>query len=116
MVADTSGSGLAIPESSWKEAGVWYLSGGNRAVYSDAKGELGETLHNVQTSNRRFRYDEFLVPRDLTEGRSAIRVRVEFTPVKRPLFPGNPLPELAWTEFHYDAYCFVLPEWEVDAH
>ena len=63
-----------------------------------------------QTSNRRFRDDEFLVPRDLTAGRSAIRVRVQFTPVKRPLFPGRPLGELAWSEIHYSAYCFVTPE------
>ena len=63
----------------------------------------------VQTSNRRFRDDEFLVPRDLTEGRSAIRIRIKFTPVNRPLFPGHPIPELAWSEIRYDAYCFVLP-------
>jgi hypothetical protein len=63
----------------------------------------------VQTSNRRFCDDEFLVPRALTEGRSAVRVRVRFTPVKRPLFPGRPLPELAWSEVRYSAYCFVLP-------
>jgi hypothetical protein len=98
--------------SDWKPAGIWYLAGGNTCVYSDAKGELGETLHHVQTSNRRFRDDEFLVPRDLTEGRSAIRVRVDFTPVRRPLFPGHPIPELAWTELHYSAYCFVLPGWK----
>ena len=64
----------------------------------------------VQTSNRRFRDDEFLVPRALTEGRSAIRVRVQFTPVKRPLFPGRPLADLAWSEIRYTAYCFVMPE------
>jgi hypothetical protein len=114
LIADASESNGAIAESSWKEAGAWYVAGGNSAVYSDPKGELGEALHNVQTSNRRFRDDEFLVPRDLTEGRSSIRVRVEFTPVKRPLFPGHPLPELAWTEFQYDAYCFVLPDWNVE--
>jgi hypothetical protein len=63
----------------------------------------------VQTSNRRFRDDEFLVARDLTAGRSAIRVRVKFTPVDRPLFPGHPLAELAWSEMRYDAYCVVIP-------
>jgi hypothetical protein len=64
----------------------------------------------VQTSNRRFRDDEFLIPRRLTEGRSAIRVRLRFTPVARPLFPGQPFPEKpAWTEFRYRAYAFVLP-------
>src|SRR5579875_1696604 len=74
------------------------------------KEELGATQHRVQTSNRRFRDDEFLIPRDLTEGRSAIRVRIRFTPVKRPLFPGHPLPELAWSEIRYTAYCWVMPE------
>ena len=68
----------------------------------------------MQTSNRRFRDDEFLVPRDLTEGRSSIRVRIKFTPVTTPLFPGHPLPELGWSEIRYDAYCFVMPEWRVE--
>ncbi|MBE3123183.1 MAG: DUF2961 domain-containing protein, partial [Planctomycetes bacterium] len=92
----------------WKPAGIWYLAGSNTCVYSNPKEELGATQHNEQTSNRRFRDDEFLVPRDLTEGRSAIRVRVHFTPTNIPLFPGRPLAEQAWTELRYDAYCFVL--------
>jgi hypothetical protein len=50
------------------------------------------------------------VPRELTVGRSAIRVRVKFTPVKRPLFPGRDLPELVWSEIRYTAYCSVMPE------
>jgi hypothetical protein len=97
-------------ESDWKPAGVWYLAGSNTCVYSDPKGELGETRHTVQTSNRRFRDDEFLLPRDLTRGRGAIRVRIRFTPVNRPLFPGHPIPELAWSEIRYDAYSYVLPK------
>ena len=94
----------------WKLAGTWYLAGSNTCVYSNPKAELGATVHSVQTSNRRFRDDEFLVPRDLTEGRTAIRVRVKFTPVTTPLFPGRPLPELGWSEIRYDAYCFVMPK------
>jgi hypothetical protein len=109
FVADASqssdGKGLK-----WQPAGIWYLAGSNTCVYSNPKEELGATCHIVQTSNRRFRDDEFLVPRDLTERRSAIRVRVEFTPVKRPLFPGHPLAKLAWSEIRYTAYCFVMPE------
>jgi hypothetical protein len=94
----------------WKAAGIWYLAGSNTCVYSDAKGELGATLHNVQTSNRRFRDDEFLLPRALTQGRRAIRVRVAFVPVDRPLFPGHPYPtESAWSELRYTAYSWVLP-------
>jgi hypothetical protein len=108
-VADAS-QGQEEKTLSWKPAGVWYLAGSNTCVYSNPKEELGATQHIVQTSNRRFRDDEFLVPRDLTEGRSAIRVRVRFTPVNRPLFPGHPVPELAWSEIRYDAYCFVMPQ------
>jgi hypothetical protein len=93
----------------FKRAGVWYLAGGNTCMYSNPKGELDTTRDVVQTSNRRFRDDEFLIPRKLTEGRGEVRIRVRFTPVAIPLFPGEPVPELAWTELCYDAYCFVMP-------
>src|SRR5206468_11202876 len=93
----------------WKAAGVWYLAGANTCVYSNPKEELGATQHTVQTSNRRFRDDEFLIPRDLTAGRSAIRVRIKFTPVRIPLFPGHPVPDLSWSEIRYDAYCYQMP-------
>ena len=49
------------------------------------------------------------LPIYLTEDRSEIRLRIRFTPVRIPLFPGAPLPELAWSELRYDAYCFVMP-------
>jgi hypothetical protein len=95
----------------WRPAGVWYLAGGNTCVYSNPKDELGAAQHVAQTSNRRFRDDEFLVPRALTAGRTSIRVRVRFTPVAIPLYPGYPLGELGWSEIRYDAYCFVMPDW-----
>lgn len=94
----------------FKSAGTWYLAGANTCVFSDPKGELGETQHRVEVSNRRFREDEFLVPKKLTEGREQIRIRIKFVPVEIPLFPGHPLPEIAWSEIRYDAYCFVLPK------
>jgi hypothetical protein len=94
----------------WERAGIWYLSGSNTCVYSNPKGELGETQHVVETSNRRFRDDEFLIPRDLTRGRQAIRIRIKFTPVEIPLYPGAPLPNLAWSEIRYSAYCFLMPK------
>ena len=99
----------------WKPAGIWYLAGSNTCVYSSPGGrqELGATQHIVETSNRRFRDDEFLIPLALTEGRNAIRVRVKFTPVLRPLFPGYPLPELAWSEMRYTAYSFVMPKFRL---
>ena len=91
-------------------AGVWYLAGSNTCVFSAPRGELGATQHVVQTSNRRFRDDEFLIPWRLTKGRSSIRVKVRFTPVERPLFPGYPIPELAWSEMRYTAYSWVMPK------
>jgi hypothetical protein len=114
FVADASG-GQQGEALEWKLAGVWYLAGSNTCVYSNPKEELGATQHVAQTSNRRFRDDEFLVGRDLTEGRSAIRVRIKFTPVQRPLFPGHPIPDLAWSEIRYTAYCFVMPQEPVEA-
>ena len=94
----------------WKPAGVWHLAGANTCVYSNPKDELGPAEHRVQTSNRRFRDDEFLLPRDLTKGRKAIRVRIHFTPVSIPLFPGHRVAELAWSEIRYQAYCYTMPE------
>ncbi len=94
-----------------KPAGVWYLAGSNTCVFSNPRGELGATGHVIETSNRRFRDDEFLIPLRLTRHRSAIRVRVRFTPVSIPLFPGQPLPDLAWSEIAYTAYSFVLPRY-----
>jgi hypothetical protein len=105
FIADESGN----KSDDWQPAGVWCLAGSNSCIYSNPKEELGATEHRVQTSNRRFRQDEFLIPRHLTQGRSSIRVRVQFTPVPIPLFPGHPLPELAWSEIRYDAWCFLFP-------
>jgi len=93
----------------FKPAGIWYLAGSNTCVYSNPKEELGSAQHIVQTSNRRFRDDEFIVPRELTRGRSQIRIRIKFTPVEILLFPGHPLPEQAWSEIRYTAYCWVMP-------
>jgi hypothetical protein len=73
------------------------------------KEELAPSAHVVQTSNRRFRDDEFLVTRALTSGLAKVRVRIVFTPVKIPLLPGQPLPELAWSEIRYSAYSLLPP-------
>ena len=96
----------------WQPAGVWYLAGSNTCVHSEPREELGAAEHKIVVSNRRFRDDEFLLPRDLTAGRQAIRVRVKFTPVALPLFPGNPEPELAWSEIRYDVYSYVMPDFK----
>jgi len=109
FVADASDPARPPADADFKPAGVWFLAGSNTCVFSRPRGELDPPAHTVQTSNRRFRDDEFLLPRDLTRGRSAITVRVKFTPVSTPLFAGHPLPELAWSEIAYAAYCYVMP-------
>jgi hypothetical protein len=110
-------------QSGWNNAGIWYLAGSSTTVFSfggmhpgDPWGpdyELGPTDHLVQTSNRRFRDDEFLLPRRLTQGRSVIRVRIRFTPVTIPLFPGRALPPLGWSELRYSAYSYRLPDFRL---
>jgi Protein of unknown function (DUF2961) len=97
------------PAGSFRLAGVWYLAGSSTCVYSNPKEELGGAQHIMQTSNRRFRDDEFLIGRKFTQQQPAIRVRLRFRPVAIPLMPGEPLPKLAWTELGYTAYCFVEP-------
>jgi len=63
FIADASAK-----NSGWKPAGTWYLAGSNTCVYSypPNRDELGAAQHILQTSNRRFRDDEFLIARDLT--------------------------------------------------
>jgi hypothetical protein len=92
----------------FQPSGVWYVAGGNTCVYSNPKEELGPAQHIAQTSNRRFRDEEFLLPRQVTQGREAIRIRIKFTPVRIPLYPGQEPPELAWTEMKYETFCFVI--------
>ena len=102
-------------EADWKPAGIWYSAGSTTWVSSNPGPELGPTEHQVHTSNRRFREEEFLLPKNLTAGRSSLRVRVKFTPVHRALYPGYPESELAWTEIRYDAYSYVEPNFKVTA-
>jgi hypothetical protein len=104
FVADADGGGDFEP------AGVWYLAGGSRCVYSNPPGELDPPAPVVQTSNRQLRDDEFLIDRALTEHRTKLRIRIVFAPERLPLVPGEPLPELAWSELRYAAYAWVMPE------
>jgi hypothetical protein len=102
--------------SAWHRAGIWYLAGSNTVVYSPGHGnELGATEHTVETSNRRFRDDEFLIPQPLTRRRSQIRLRIRFTPVMRPLFPGYPPADEAWSEMRYSAYSLIMPRFRLSA-
>lgn len=94
----------------WHYAGIWYLAGANTCVYSDPKGELDKRLYKVQTSNRRFRDDEFLLPEKLTRGHAAVRVKIVFVPVQEELYPGKPFPGTqAWSELRYAVYSYVMP-------
>ena len=113
-IADASSSPTTFDNDSWRPAGAWYLAGANTWVVSNPKEELGATEHRVRTWYRRFRDDEFLLTRYLKQGRTSFRVRVVFTPVHIPLFPGRPEAELAWSEMRYDAYSIVMPKFSAN--
>jgi hypothetical protein len=89
-------------------AGTWYLAGSNRCVYSNPPGELDPPAPILQTSNRRFRDDEFLIGGELTRGLRRLRLRIVFRPLELPLAPGEPIAELAWSELRYSIYSWVL--------
>ncbi|HEY2732516.1 MAG TPA: DUF2961 domain-containing protein, partial [Polyangiales bacterium] len=97
----------AQPE--WSFAGVWYVAGSNRCVYSNPSGELDPPTPVVETSNRRFRDDEFLIARELTAGHARVRIRVVFTPSAKPLLPGQVSPDSGWSELRYTVYSWVAP-------
>jgi hypothetical protein len=103
-VADGAGN-----SSTFVDVGPWYLAGSNASVYSNPPGELDPFEPTVETSNRRWRDDELLVPRALTEGKSSLRLRVVFTPMGGPLLPGGAMPAQAWSEYRYAAYVWRLP-------
>ncbi len=107
----------ATTESEWNYVGEWYTSGSNTCVFSKPRGriftdaELAPTEHNIITSNRRWREEEFLIPRHLTEGLKELDVKIEFIPNSRELFPGQKYPgESAWSESRYWVYCYQMPE------
>jgi hypothetical protein len=94
----------------WEHAGTWWLAGSNTCMFSGPKGELDKRSYNVQTSDRRLRDDEFLIPARLVKGRASVRVRITFTPVNIALYPGQPFPkESAWSELKYEVYSYVMP-------
>jgi hypothetical protein len=104
-------------DAKWEYVGDWYTAGSNTCVHSRPQGdnfsaaELAPTQHNVVTSNRRWREEEFLLPAVLTRGHERIEVRLEHVPDDRPLFPGHPFPvENAWSEGRYWAFCYQLPD------
>lgn len=82
----------------WHAVGDWYTAGSNTCVYSRPRGrnfteaELAPPENQVITSNRRWREEEFLLPRNLTEGVENLEIKLEFVPNERELFPGFPYP------------------------
>lgn len=97
------------PGALFESAGFWYTAGSNACVYSNPPGELGGAQHAVETSNRRFREEEFLLPPRLTRGRSAVRLRFRLAPLRQSVLPGGPVPEPAWSEYRYWAYAYLMP-------
>ena len=115
-IADAS-DGFNPEDPQWEYVGIWYTPGSNTYVHSFpfGEGELGEREPQVRTSNRRFRDDEFLIPARLSQGRSAVRVKVKFTPENRELYPGYPFPKkTAWSELRYELYSYIMPEYKVE--
>jgi hypothetical protein len=83
-------------------------------MVSRPAGELGKRVYGIQTSNRRFRDDEFLIPAKLTKGLAAIRVKVKFIPNHQQLYPGKDFPEQsAWSELGYQVYSYIIPNFNI---
>jgi hypothetical protein len=104
-----------IAQPVWEAAGTWYQAGSTTFFHSFPPRELDEPKPVVLTSNRRFREDEFLIPLGLTQARRAIRVRLTFHPVDRPLLPGLAPPQSMWSEIRYAAYSWIKPQFELHA-
>ena len=73
----------------FESAGTWKTPGSTRVVFSNPSGELDPATPTIQESNRRFRDEEFLLPEQLTRGRSKLRVRLVFVPSAKPLLPSG---------------------------
>lgn len=98
----------------WKFAGIWYTAGSNTSVFSFPRGELDKRQYNIQTSNRFFRDDEFLIPAALSKGHPSLKIRIKFQPVDQQLYPGKPYPvESAWSELKYKVYSYTLPKFSI---
>lgn len=100
----------------WRYVGEWYTAGSNTCVFSRPGGrnfsdaELKPAEHHIITSNRRWREEEFLIPRELTEGKRNITIKIEHVPIERELFPGQKYPEESvWSESRYWIYCYKMP-------
>ena len=99
--------------SEWQSVGIWYLAGSNTCYHSRPNDELALRTPTVMTSNRRFRDDEFLLPPEVSEGRDSIRIRIRAIENNQELLPGVPFPKPSrWSEIKYEAYCYVIPNFD----
>lgn len=101
----------------WNYVGTWYTAGSNTCVFSWPEGqsfteaELAPAEHNIITSNRRWREEEFIISSMYTQGADKIDIKLEFVPDNTDLFPGNPFPApSAWSKSRYWIYSYVLPD------
>jgi len=105
---------ISAEDTLWEKAGIWYLAGSNTVLYSNPEGELEKRELVTETSNRRFRDDEFLIPARLTKNCVLIRIKIEFIPDDQELFPGFPFPKKsAWSELKYDVYSYIIPKFHL---
>ena len=107
----------------WKPAGEWYTAGSNTCIFSYPKGkpfseaELGAAQHEMVTSNRRWREEEFLIGRELTEGIDSLEIKIEHIPDTTQLFPGQDFPAASvWSEARYWIYCYSMPLLRPEIH
>jgi hypothetical protein len=106
----------AETNSQWNYVNLWYTAGSNSCVYSNPRPnglerELAPTEHHIITSNRRWRDEEFLIPRHLTGNISKLEIKIDYFPLEKELYPGQPFPnESAWSASRYWVYCYRMPE------
>eukprot|EP00039_Didymoeca_costata_P021860 m.345599 g.345599 ORF g.345599 m.345599 type:complete len:741 (+) comp26860_c0_seq1:167-2389(+) len=88
----------------------WFTGGSNTVVFSDPSTETGEPMTSVklETSNRRFRDVEYLIPSSATKNCTKVDVMITYQKVTQDIFPGQPFPKQdGWTEFGWEVWSIV---------
>lgn len=91
---------VPLDRATFVRAGVWYTAGSTSVTFADAPTELGRADEVTAISPHRWRDEELLLPRALTEGRRSIRVRVDVVPQ-----PGA----RGWSVYRLWSYAYRLP-------
>ena len=89
--------------------GTWRAR--TRCVYSNPPASSAPPSPSLETSNRRFRDDEFLIPRALTAGRASRSGCASSRATRAAALPGHrrpTRPTANWSEIRYDAYVWKL--------